>query len=988
MQNVLSQLQQPIERESDLVSLLAAPLAGLGLLPPQFHANVEPLPSAEKHIGHMQRLLLTHVVPVWAPELGIAHPLLTQFFVPDLFANARPAAAAVARSAYATLLATPPAAFALACLVRLAAEYPVDRLFRAVFADGHGPVADAHWADAVRDLCAVPDRVANALALAATPPALQNAPYFAALSTRVEALMCALADGPAPAAAHAPLAYLLAKLVNVGLFPPRPPTARAQPSFFAAALPAIRAHHSPAHAALWAGVLRALPSALALQAVLASLFGALPAIEHALDPSAAVRTRVHRDAALLEGIVGRLRPAGDDQPCWDIATSLVLSREWPPAHARVFVCWLSADTEALDALLAAILAVWAAPAHIKHSLLATHRYTTALLLLALAQYPKNAPAVAALVANGAFISGISGYLAHLDPAVRRCGMLAAEAVAHRAGRALDFKDWDGDDEGRAWCRSLRALAEARDADAPLDEDPPDSDDESDIAPSTAAPARAAFAADPGADSDDSLSGYASPSSSRSASPTPSDLAEIEADPTLAVGRARVARPVYLAQLGALLRGAAPISAPHTSSGAGAAGTVGAPHEADRVAVGLASAADLIRRKRTYGTELAENAVDLACALLGMNDNFELDGFAAQRQDALTALVACAPEKAAPTLIQEFFKNQYSVEQRFAALTALALGARELAALPPPDPAPAPFASRTLPAPLHRKYAAAEDTVARLADSVTRLALTDERTEAAAAPPAARARRLRLAPQRTSITELPPSSLNPYAPAPTTITPPTHSSAPTFAAVAAEHFVMPLVHAFWGSLHAAHAREARTANRAGRARFHGAGTGLVLSPLVLSQLLGTLAVLVHAGRAAPAWLAVIAPAALELALAVGTRRVSHDEDEDSSPSPNPSDPTSGGKDASVLAAALELALAVLDGSLALDGGRALALEHTALALATREWAAGVLGALDSGVRAPGGGGAPAARLGRAAAGVLLKGGAVEEVWGRSMLGGAV
>ncbi len=250
-------------------------------------------------------------------------------------------------------------------------------------------------------------------------------------------------------------------------------------------------------------------------------------------------------------------------------------------------------------------------------------------------------------------------------------MLAAEAVAHRAGRALDFADWAGDDEGRAWCRQLRALAEARDADAPLVDDesnpaPHDSNHSSAPRPTAPTPpARAAFVSDTGADSDDSLSGYASSAaSSRSPSPTPSDLAEIAADPTLAVGQARVARPVYLAQLGALLRGTTPISAPHALGGAGAmgsggirtstAGQVGTAHEADRVAAGLASAAPLIRRKRFFGTELAENAVDLTCALLGMNDNFELDDFAAQRQDALTALVACAPEKAAPCVAFQLF----------------------------------------------------------------------------------------------------------------------------------------------------------------------------------------------------------------------------------------------------------------------------------------------------------------------------------------------
>ena len=356
-----------------------------------------------------------------------------------------------------------------------------------------------------------------------------------------------------------------------------------------------------------------------------------------------------------------------------------------------------------------------------------------------------------------------------------------------------------------------------------------------------------------------------------------------------------------------------------------------------------------------------------------------------------------------TLIQEFFKNQYSVEQRFVALTALALGARELAALPALDDPPTPFASRTLPAPLHRKYLSPADvrgdaststTIARLADSVTRLALADGDTPTTAPPPSGvRERRLRLAPQRPSITELPPSSsLNPYSTSAPALPPPTSArTSPTFNSVAAAHFIIPLIHAFYASLHAAHAREARTAGRAGRARFHGAGTGLVLSPLVLSQLLGTLAVLVQAARAAPEWLAVIAPEALELALAVGTRRVSHDND-DADADAEDASADSANKSASVLASSLELALAVLAGSISLDGGRTLALEHTALTFATRECAEGIIGALDAhgsrAAKAQGGGGAPAARLARAAAGVLIRAREVEGAWGRSMVGGVV
>ncbi len=103
------------------------------------------------------------------------------------------------------------------------------------------------------------------------------------------------------------------------------------------------------------------------------------------------------------------------------------------------------------------------------------------------------------------------------------------------------------------------------------------------------------------------------------------------------------------------------------------------------------------------------------------------------------------------LIQECFKSEYSVEQRFATLTA-----RELAALPTLDnPAvPAPFASRTLPAALHRKYLSPSDvhgdastsTIAHLTDSVTSLALTEAKTTTTtAAPPPTAARERRMPP---------------------------------------------------------------------------------------------------------------------------------------------------------------------------------------------------------------------------------------------------
>ena len=93
----------------------------------------------------------------------------------------------------------------------------------------------------------------------------------------------------------------------------------------------------------------------------------------------------------------------------------------------------------------------------------------------------------------------------------------------------------------------------------------------------------------------------------------------------------------------------------------------------------------------------------------------------------------------------------------------------------------------------------------------------------------------------------------------------------------------------------------------------------------------------------------------------------------------------GKEANVLAAALELALVILDGSAELDGGRTLALERTPLLLATGELAQTVFGGLEKGLRVKGGGGNAEQRLSRAAAGVVLKVDEIQEKWRRSMVG---
>jgi telomere length regulation protein len=179
-------------------------------------------------------------------------------------------------------------------------------------------------------------------------------------------------------------------------------------------------------------------------------------------------------------------------------------------------------------------------------------------------------------------------------------MLVAEVMATFAGKKLDFGDWEGDDAGRTWAGELRELIGARDVDAPFEVDDVTEGEERvesvvKETHETKPPDLFASRATSGYDSDDSLTGYASPTSSRSPSPTPSELKEMEKDPTLHVGIKKVSRPVYLAQLGEMVRSTSGLQVD--------------PHEqALKVEMALDCAEVLVRRKRDYGTELGASGV--------------------------------------------------------------------------------------------------------------------------------------------------------------------------------------------------------------------------------------------------------------------------------------------------------------------------------------------------------------------------------------------
>ncbi|KAI0318340.1 telomere length regulation protein-domain-containing protein [Amylostereum chailletii] len=1000
VRNVISRLQSPVPDLSTLLGLLAGPLDALSLLPPIYRKyNTDPLLHASinipRHLPALQRALLEHVAPTWGSTLVNENlmPLVQQYFVPDAFSYAHPVAGQVSLYAYSVILSLPLRDYSVNLLARLTTAYPIDRLHTAIFGNKNSTVGQTTiaWEDAVRYVISVPVKVANALAGHAVPAELEQGAYFRNLCMRCEVLLASLAEEQTEDSMSS-LTYLFTKLANVGAFPPSIPTSPSQPSFFHHTLEIIRSRISAKdtqgalYSVLWSDLLLALPSSFTVQGILTSLFAHLSAPEDALDMTLQTRARVKREAEILGAILGDLK--GEKKALWDSIGAVVLGRDWQEGYARIFVCWVAGtqketvDEEALGILIEKTIDIWSASEYIKRSLLSKHRYTTLLLLGAIAHLSPTSNTLRKLPLLPPFIQCIGTYIGHLDPSVRRCGMLVAEEVAHRTGRKLDFGDWDGDEGGKGWARQVRQLFLQLDRDAAAWDDA--SDEEGDateiLTKDVHTHKTVVEISTSGYDSDDSLVGYASPSSSRSPSPTPSELEEIEKDPTLRVGQKKIARPVYLAQLGEMLRSRSGLNSEHETQ------------EADKIDVALDVAEELIRRKRFYGTELQENAVNLVHGLIALNNNFELDDFDRKRQAALNALVACCPHKAALSIIEEFFKNQYSTDQRYVMLNALALGAQELAGLPIPAHAAArpmigdriSFPSKRLPGLQHQRYLTEyTNQVYGLLEGITKLSISNTReANTDRAPELARERQLRVR-QLSKVSEL-------HTPAASQIARGIRGSTsayplanlPSFTEVGVEQFIYPLLHRFWLFLRDEQTREERTALQDRLHQYHGAGTGLILNSLVLHHFLATLGVLVHAARNAPSWRALVAPDALELAVTLGTRplsRAPEDDDEEETE-------TGGGegKEARVLTTALELALVVLDGCVDQDGGRTLGLEHTTVLLATGEWAQTVFGGLEKGLRVRGGGGAAEMRLSRAAAGVILKVDEISNKWRRSMI----
>lgn len=119
-------------------------------------------------------------------------------------------------------------------------------------------------------------------------------------------------------------------------------------------------------------------------------------------------------------------------------------------------------------------------------------------------------------------------------------------------------------------------------------------------------------------------------------------------------RGKLRAPVYIPELVAYLKGTDPEGKKEEADG-----------EAERVEVGLNEGESLVRRKAGWGGELgewslqlklwprlthsftAENSVDLAFALMTLQDSYDVDNFEQLKVNIMTALVAAVPTQVAP-----------------------------------------------------------------------------------------------------------------------------------------------------------------------------------------------------------------------------------------------------------------------------------------------------------------------------------------------------
>lgn len=670
-------------------------------------------------------------------------------------------------------------------------------------------------------------------------------------------------------------------------------------------------------------------------------------------------------------------------------------RAWSPLMTRTLVHLLLREDPSLitlDTVLRHAVKIWMQQA--KSASWDEEVCLTTLLVLLIAALPSSSPTITSLSTSPDFILGVSKHLEHLSPSVRRLGMLVAEVVSERAGKALSFgtRAWDGRGEGREEARVLRAAAisfPSRDMEVNLSKDDllsamslQEAQSEVAVVPSkivvrkrTAptsrtlperkpAPTRRAMVQEIDAEvgSHGSSAAEKTPAlpsllnisstqprvsivalsddeqSSSSESDSSEDDAEAAKDPTddltgedKAFGMGTPTKKKKNQQPPIYVAELAPLLR---------------QNEFDSIRMALRHAEPLISRKAGWGGEVNENAVDVCLALCALQNNFSIASFDQRRLAALTALVVASPVRVAPCLAEQYFVHQYSMAQRIAMLNALAFGAAQLAT-GTKDNSPISGGKKAIASAYNGNV---------LAQEFAQLAMTRARAEGEERMPEIKR-------EQALMVNTPSTTLN--GPKANRKQNNVGQLRNGYLAVAASNFIFPLVNRLW-----AHLQDNNTVTR--RSRYLGSGRSIIDMPFLMGALLDTLAVLCHYAQHEPHFRDEIVPEVVQLVLTLSrvhlTQAAATMQGISSSETDDGND-DGGGSRSTVLGAGASLILVLLDAAWQLDFGASLARQHATLLLEVQHWASAIFevaqgGATDRSVGATD-------RSGRVSAAILLR-----------------
>ncbi|KAL4401916.1 telomeric DNA binding protein [Malassezia pachydermatis] len=801
--------------------------------------------------GACQHALLTSTLVTWAPTLadkGLYERLCEAWLVPS---STHPLTASVWAQSLSTCsaLLTGPTAAALhpatrdaltVALTRLDPSRLLPALLAVYDRTTKAAQQDAQWTDMVAECIALPTRVANVYGPLATSSSTyaslldQYATWHARLAT---ALADVLTQTTAPRCAR-----LVTRALQTGaiLSTARPPTwwDRLWPT-----LAQAKADQAQAWAALYQCLDEDVrgPYLHTLVQALQANVGTQP-FAHLVDPRTETtpgsegRAFFSSDARAWAAMALHvLTTAGSeaDAPRWAVALSLDdMYTSYAPLLCVVVSTWaMQAEP---DESLTSLLHVWSDPRRIERASLKHVMTLTTLVVAAMHTWrpTERAAHLRTYSTSPRFLQGVSAYLSHADPAVRRWGMLVAELLSAEtaAHTPLRFPAsvWDGRGEGREACRVLRAWY--------MDETPlvpmPQAVALPTCAPWATAPTprppRAAPTTtrlprrvpprqkplievvedtsprnhDEKEESEEEEEEDVPNDSDEDGATIPTDTHDERDTSTMLDEALRTKKraPVYIYELAPLLR----------------------ERDVHANKLGLKHAEALIRRKTGWGAEIAEQAVDLTIALASMQDNFGLPRMDERRTAALAALCIAAPAPVVDALYEQCFTPHYALQQRLAMLRAVGLAAQELAGMPTPSSSPADRASELVDHALERVHQAGET---RIVQASPQREADVRRWQAA----------MRTSAGTTHGTALPTWSVRPTV---------------SWTQVAGPHFIGPLVY---------RCQQARQST----SRTY-AGSEAVYTPTLIAAVLHTLCILCYAGRHTAFFATRIAPDVLQMA----------------------------------------------------------------------------------------------------------------------------